>query len=342
MLNTHDINLHLPKSWNLCTTAELEAIAATIIKHSLLATKWTPVSFNDVKVELFFLLARIQPISLINPRVKVEEQYFDCAKKYPTKWAKIKEDIKVWLGSEDYRHFNIYVWQINSWMESYMKWFDIEDGRMNLTKFPYPVVKVGLGRKEFHGPGALLQDFSWQRFRFAQQYMDLYVTQQNILIRMQKRPDNFGPKEIYKQCKLVDLARASFLATIFCTKTKYVDTETEQVTSGYIYVSNQHSDNAHYFRDFDVIKWQVISFWWSSMMTYLSQIYKRVYKSQNLKDKNLGKYNPLDLYVKSTATMQKYLNLSEQQINEQTFHIILQHMENMSEENEQIEKNSRK
>ena len=78
------------------------------------------------------------------------------------------------------------------------------------------------------------------------------------------------------------------------------------------------------------------------MMTYLSQIYKRVYKSQNLKDKNLGKYNPLDLYVKSTATMQKYLNLSEQQINEQTFHIILQHMENMSEENEQIEKNSRK
>ena len=122
MLNTHDINLHLPQSWNSCTTAELEAIAATIIKHSLLSTKWTPVSFNDIKVELFFLLARIHPISLVNPRVAVEKQYFECEKKYLTKWAKIKEDIKVRLGLEDYRHFNIYVWQIYSWMEKNMKW----------------------------------------------------------------------------------------------------------------------------------------------------------------------------------------------------------------------------
>ena len=339
MLNTHDINLHLPQSWNSCTTAELEAIAATIIKHSLLSTKWTPVSFNDIKVELFFLLARIHPISLVNPRVAVEKQYFECEKKYLTKWAKIKENIKVRLGSEDYRHFNIYVWQIYSWMEKNMKWFDIENGIMNLTRFPYPVIKAGFRGKKFHGPEALLQDFSWQRFRFAQQYMDLYVKQENILVRMQKHPNNFGPKEIFKQCKLVDLTRASFLATIFCSKTKYVDTDTEKIKSGYIYVSNQHSDNAHYFRDFDVVQWQVISFWWSSMMTYLSHVYKHVYKKQNLKEKDFNKYNPLNLYVNSTATMQKYLNLSEKELNGQTFHIILQHMENMSIENEQYEKN---
>ena len=338
MFDSHNIDLHLPQSWNSCTTAELEAISATIIKHSLLSTKWTPISFNDIKTELFFLLSRVKPISLINPRVAVEEQYFECEQIYPSKWAKIKEDIKVWRGFEDYRRFNIYVWQISYWMDKYMKWFDIEKGAMTLTKFPYPILKVGFRGKEFHGPDALLQNFNWQRFRFAQLYMDLYVRQENLLVKMKKHPNNFGSEQILKQCKHVDLARASFLATIFCAKTKYIDTDTEKLKPGYVYLSNQHSVNARYFRDFDVVKWQVITFWWSSMTAYLSQRFKHVYKTQNLKKDNFKKSNPLDLYIESTAALQKYLHLDEEKINKQNFYLILQQIDNMAYTNEQNEK----
>lgn len=342
MYQTHKINFHLPQSWNACTTSELEVIAATMIKHSLTATKWTPISFDDIKVELFFLLTRIHPISLINPRVAVEEQYFECEKTYHSKCAKWKEDMKVKFGAEDYRQFNIYVWQVNSWMEKYMKWLNADSTPLNLTKFPYPIMKVGLLGKEFHGPSALLQDFSWKRFRFAQEYMDAYVRAENNLLYMQKHSSKFSNNDIIKQCKYVDLIRSQFLATIYCAKTKYVDEKTKNIVSDYVYVSNQHSDNAKYFRNFDVIQWQVITFWWTGMMTYLSQTYKHVYKKQKLNSKDMTNFNPLSLYVCSMATMEKYLGLSEDTINEQTFHISLQHMENMAKENEEFEKSRSK
>lgn len=342
MYQTHKINFHLPKSWNECTTSELEVVAATMIKHSLTATKWTPISFEDIKVELFFLLSRMKPISLINPRVPVEQQYFECEKAYPSKWAKWKEDVKVKFGANDYRHFNVYVWQVHSWMDKYMKWLDADKTPINLTKFPYPILKLGLRGKEFHGPSALLQDFSWQRFRFAQDYMDNYIRAENNLLYMQKHSSRFSNNDIIKQCKYVDLQRAQFLATIFCAKSKYVDEKTKNIVSDYVYVSNQHSDNAKYFREFDVIQWQVITFWWTGMMTYLSKTYKNVYKKQNLKSPKMKDFNPLTLYVCSMATMEKYLGLSEKTINEQTFHLSLQHMENMAQENEQFEKSRSK
>lgn len=342
MYETHKINFHLPTSWNTCTTSELEVVAATMIKHSLTATKWTPISFEDIKVELFFLLTRIKPISLINPRVPVEQQYFECCKAYPSKWTKWKEDVKVKFGADDYRRFNIYVWQVHSWMDKYMKWLDADKTPIDLIKFPYPIMKRGLKGKEFHGPSALLQDFSWQRFRFAQDYMDAYVKAENNLLYMQKHSGRFSDNDIIKQCKYVDLLRSQFLATIFCAKSHYVDEKTKNIVSGYIYVSNQSSDNAKYFRGFDVIQWQVITFWWTGMMTYLSKTYTHVYKKQNLKSPKLKDFNPLTLYVCSMATMEKYLGLSEDTLNKQTFHLCLQHMENMSIENESLEKSNKK
>ena len=40
----------------------------------------------------------------------------------------------------------------------------------------------------------------------------------------------------------------------------------------------------------------------------------------------------------TTATMQKYTTLKEEDVNQQTFHIILQHLEDMARENEEMEK----
>jgi len=342
MLNTHDILTTIPKSWNSCTTSELEAIAATILKNTLTSTKWTPVLLDDIRIEMFYLFTHIRTISLINPRLKVEEQYYECELVYTSIWEKIKENIKVKFGYEDYSHFNLYLWQISYWIENNMNWL-LKDGELvTLTKFPYPILKLGLRGKKFHGPAALMQDFSWQRFRFAQDFMDDYLKQENSLLLMQKDKNKFSDNDIIKQCSHVDLSRAQFLATIFCSKSRYLDTDTHRICSGYIYVSNQFSDNAQYFRNFDVIMWQVIMLWWTGMMNYLSQTYKHLYKKQDLKSKAMRGFNPLNLYVCSTATMQKYLGLSEEKINNQLFHLTLQHMENMTVENEQVEKNNKK
>ena len=114
-----------------------------------------------------------------------------------------------------------------------------------------------------------------------------------------------------------------------------IDEETQKFRSTYSYQSNQHSDNAIFFRHFPDVQWQVILFWWSGMMAYLRKKYPHCFKDDKPTKK---KQNPLDLYTRTTATMQKYTSLKEEDVNGQTFHVILQHLEDMARENEELER----
>ena len=73
------------------------------------------------------------------------------------------------------------------------------------------------------------------------------------------------------------------------------------------------------------------------MAHYLQEKYPHCFKKQDIKTihKNV---NSLDLYTRTTATMEKYLSMSEKDVNNQTFHIILQHLDDMAKENEEMEK----
>ena len=73
------------------------------------------------------------------------------------------------------------------------------------------------------------------------------------------------------------------------------------------------------------------------MMFYLQTEYPRCFKRQAVKGQP-KQNNPLELYTRTTATMQKYLGLDETEVNNQFFQLVLQHMDNMAKENDELER----
>lgn len=338
MITPETINLHLPNSWNECTTLELETISNCIAQRAEMATRYNPFSMFDVKVNLFFLLSRIEIVEDVNPHTPLEEQYYICRCKQPNlnvSRGSLKRIIDFFKGNERIE-FKLYVWQIQSWIEKELSWIDDEKAQ-GLTRFPYPNIKRGLLRKKFEGSSALMQDFSWQRYRFAEEYLFFYSKQQNYFLQMIQHVKRYSRAELKRQFEIVDKAKSTFLAIIYNAKVKQIDDETEKKRFEYSYQSNQHLDNAKYFRHFDDIRFQVILFWWQGMAHYLQEKYPHCFKKQDIKTihKNV---NSLDLYTRTTATMEKYLSMSEKDVNNQTFHIILQHLDDMAKENEEMEK----
>ena len=97
------------------------------------------------------------------------------------------------------------------------------------------------------------------------------------------------------------------------------------------------------------IEWQVLMFWWSSMMQYLREQYPKCFREppkpsqpgrQPRKPRKSARQPlPIELYTRSMATLQKYLGgLTEEQINAQTAHAILRHLNDMAVEAEEMEK----
>lgn len=332
------LNIRLPRTWNQLTNEELEIVAGVIIEDSKASLVRKDNSSFPTKVKLFFALAGINIISMANPRVPVEKQYYMCCMRDTdvSLWKRIRN----FFVKEDIEPFQLYTEQIKYWVDQNMGWFDKEP---ELTVFPYQRLRRGLMMKEFDGPGALMQDFSWKRYRFAQDYMQYYTVEQNKLVRMRSKRFLYSEDDKKKQEKIVDLAKAMFLATIFCKKVNYIEDEKEErkVRRDFRYTSNQSTDNAQYFRNFPDVKFQVILIWWTSMMYYLQRKFPHCYKSQDAKS-DTDKGNPLDLYMKQTAVLEKYTHANEKEINDQTFLVVLQHMENMAKEAEEIEKMNKK
>ena len=65
-------------------------------------------------------------------------------------------------------------------------------------------------------------------------------------------------------------------------------------------------------------------------------------KKDKCKKKPKKQPNPLELYTSIIATMQKYIGIDEEKVNDQTFHVILEQLERIAKENEEIEKMNKK
>lgn len=315
MYTTERIDLHLPTSWNAMTIKELETIASVLIKEATRTTDTRPFNTLSTKVEMFFALAELELIEGLNPEVSVEEQYYVVRR-----------------GKSE--TFHLYLWQIHYWIQENMKWIDKPS---SLTRFPYPMLRRRF--RMFKGPSALMQNFNWRQYRIAGDCMTNYINQENQLVLMQKS-DKFNAKDIKKQRKHVDLAKAMFLATIFCRSVKHINEETKRKEKDFTYVSNQSSDNAKYFRNFPDEKFQVILFWWTGMMNYLKSKYPKCFKSES--PKKQVQTNPLELYTRTTATLEKYLNQNEDEQNRKLYTIVLQHLNDMVVQSDQIEAMNRK
>ena len=60
---TIHIELHLPKSWNQCTTEELEIIAAAIIEEQQRVDRYHPFEWSRVKLNVVLVVNNLHVVS---------------------------------------------------------------------------------------------------------------------------------------------------------------------------------------------------------------------------------------------------------------------------------------
>ncbi len=339
------IDIRIPRGWNACTTEQLETIADVIRELVERQDRYHPFDMLNVKIALFFALAGIEIVEGVDISLPVTDRFYRCR----------------FYGDKE--TFRLFLWQINYWISppaetndktsaEYMAqgmgildWLDNKNGNY-LTIFPYVNIsrrKPGLfsGRsKDFRGPSPDLDGFSWAQYRFASDMMQNYVTLSNNLLRMQQMKGRFTEAQLEQQNDSVESAKAMFLATIFNAKTKFVDSNTGMQKRDFHYEVDQCTANAEYFRGYPDTQWQVIMFWWTGVMHTLSKRYPHVFKVQPTKKqkKQTGPSTPMEIYTATTATMQKYAGLTEDQVNNQSYSLVLEHLERLSKENEEIEK----
>lgn len=206
------------------------------------------------------------------------------------------------------------------------------------------------------GPDELMQNFTWRQYRFLTEIMSLLQQYENSLVSLQKKlieltlrhknSINASPsvlrqqesiaKRIEAQNAAVKEVRAQWLATLFSRPLLYEDPDTRQLVYEPHFVPSQGSDNAYLFADFPEEKFQAISFWYQGMMLHLQHQFPKVFRRDKVGSKSADD-NPFQLYTRSTTTMIKYAAANEDEVNHTTYTIILQHIQDMAEENDRVE-----
>lgn len=359
------INLNLPTGYNRCSTAQLQAIAEIMADRGLHTSRLHPYDQFEVKVAVFFRLTGIEVVRSINSNVPVEDQYYTCRLRPYTldeehkclfRVLRCYRRFKAWfirqiLGYDD--TFPLYLWQINYWLTPHqnilsgktipglLDWLDA-DSKDSLLRFPFPsVIRHGSrwysSKVEFHGPNAFMDGFTWRRYRFAQDFMQVYVDNHNRLLTIQQQGNKASADDVLKAIQQYDLAKAMFLATLFSRRIHYMDEETGQQQYDFHYQSNQHSANVLYFRNFPEPDFQLILLWWQGTMHFLQRTYPKVFRKQNIKGSKKP-VNPLELYTRTTATMEKHLHINAANVDSEPYTTILQHLEDITHYNEEVEK----
>ena len=325
MLYPHKISLSVPRSWAQCTKEQLERIAAELIAEQT-AASFVPQDMTVLKVRLFFAFARLRIVGQSEAEGD-EDKYFLCVSE----------------SKENALPFPVYAWQVSSWIEKELAWLD--QPCTGLVALPYPTVRLRKNlfqRKKFYGPQVLMQDFSWQRYRLVQDYLQLYYRQQNMLVALGRK--NMRRKKnrqaFVEQMKKATETRSVFLSLLFLAERKVLDKDTGRRKKTVSYDYSACVENAQYFNRFDEIKFQVVLMWWTGIMTYLQTKFPHVFKTTDVKAN--AKVNPLEVYARMAATMEKHIGIDEERLNNENFHIVLQHMEDIAVTNEEYEKIKRK
>ena len=304
------IDLRMPKGWSDMTVTELETVASVLVEA---AAQRPSLNSKQVKVKLFLALTGLEVLESANPAKPVEEQYLVVCRR----------------GHVE--RLVMYLWQMHYWMEEQMGWLDKPS---NLLMFPYKEYKkwTWKGRHKYEGPSALMQNFQWRQYRIAGEYMGYFITESNRLVKM--RESNVSGAELKKQLHAVARAKGLFLATLFNRKVKFVDAETKLIRKEFVYVSSQSIRNWRDFEHFSDVKFQVVLFWWTGTMNWLQKKYPKVFKSTNPKKNTVA--NPLELYTRQTATMEKYLGINEEELNRELYTNVLQHLQDMMDESDRM------
>lgn len=306
MKETRTIDLHLPRGWNDCTTRELEQISAAMMLRQQQATLLRPFDWAKVKVDVVLAINNLSVLNEEGDSTFIVE-FRHC------KFFRRPAPFPITTG------------QMMD-LCSRLDWIDApHDKQQPLYRFPYPVLRLSL-LHEYHGPDVMLNGYSWTEYRNLQDFMQNYMRAQNHLINVQQRP-SATIEQHYDALQSIDDARACFLAVLFRAKG----------------ASANPVAACKPFRQFDVIKWQVILLWWSSLMQQLMQKFPRVFKAQPVKSRRAAKQqSPWDFYNHVTATLADEFKTSETDQANETYSVTLQKLENMARKAEELERLSKK
>ena len=324
------LDLKVPRGWQQCSTRELEMIAEEMIRAQLLASlsRFHPFDWTEIKTRLFFRFAEVTIVSqYVYDGDETDARYglttFVC--RHPS------------LGKET---FELQTWQVHSFLEQ-LAWLDATDAKgralpMPKILWPYPERlwrlrwKRWKPEKDYYRPGELLDGLSWAQYRLANDWMEIYTNAANGLIAEREKHAKANPERIRSLAEQQENARLEVLAQLF-----YVSDPAEP--------SRVKSAPRRLLRKITEVEWQVCLFWWSSMMQYLKEQYPKCFKSSAKPSRSRQQPLPIELYTRSMATLQKYLGgLTEDEINAQTAHAILRHLNDMAVEAEEMEKLRRK
>ena len=323
---TRHIDLHLPQSWNQCTTEELEAIAAAIIQEQQRVDRYHPFDWQRVKLNVVLAVNGIE----------VTGDGLNGANGQSGENASVE-----WLLRRrgDKEPWTISTGQLLSLTEQ-LAWIDAVDAKgrpMPMPKmlWPYPerLWRLQWQRwkpaKDFYRPGELLDGLSWTQYRMANDWMEVYNNVSNALIAETQKHGQMTQERIERLSDLArqqDDARLEVLAQLF-----YV--ADPALPCGY------RSAPRRLLRKINRVEWQVVLFWWSSMMQYLKEQYPKCFKSSKIKKlKNAKAPLPIELYTQSMAVLVTDLKLTEDEVNRLTAHVVLRRLNDMAVEAEEIEK----
>ena len=324
--STRQIDLHLPTSWNRCTTEELEAIAAAIIQEQQRVDRYHPFDWQRVKLNVVLAVNHIEVVSDAASKLGITGRFMGD-EEYLVRRSKNEEPWGITVG-----HLLA--------LTEMLAWIDDEKASKVIFQFPYPELTMDVSGKTadhrtVQGPPPLLDGYTWQEYRWMTDWMQAYMRHSNALLQVKSEELRVKNREAMEN------ARNEFLAILFKPAGKPTDVsgKTADHSDGGSKLLTLHSS---LFTSFDPVKWQVILFWWSSLMAQLAKKFPKVFKQQPVgkgKRRQQQQDTPWDFYNRVTATIQKYIGgLSEQDVNNATYGTILQQLEMMADEAAEMEK----
>ena len=341
--STRQIDLQLPMNWNRCTPEELEAIAAAIIQEQQRVDRYHPFDWSRVKLNI---VLSINEITVSGGASKYRD--IDISTHRDNDTAPGRDDDKTgaaeWLVKrpQDSEPWPITTGQLVALTER-LAWIDDEKSNKTIFQFPYPTLDVRCKKEDgralsphpssiihLQGPPPLLDGYTWHEYRWMTDWMQAYMRHSNAVA--QSKTEDVRRKSAEASAQ----AQREFLAILF--KPKAGGGRNNDIS---IYRDNEKIDAA-IFTDFSPVKWQVILFWWSSLMSMLAKKFPKVFKQQPVgkgKRRPQQQDTPWDFYNRVTATIQKYIGgLSEQDVNNATYGTILQQLEMMADEAAELER----